>query len=178
MNALEHNQVGILLTTKVEFPPEWNASVVISATPDCEILASNTYFKQLFQDFLNNSAEKNNEHPVEIHADIRYDSKTDMFHLHIEDDVQYEHDTVADIVATLNTSRMKHSAKKGRKELNTAEIEYLWMFVTSTRKIMEAWGGSLVYSESEDHRVITDVSWTKNGMLNIRPPQLHPEDVF
>jgi hypothetical protein len=165
-------QVGQKLTdTLIYFMPErLRAPLTATVSEGCEILADNEKFLFLAQEFVNNCAEKENDTPVEVKVVVTFDEPADMFHMTVEDNVFYPPNEARHIIKSLNSSKPERTGKK-RVE-TTGDDEWMWLPVG--RQILEGWGGALVYRESEDHRIVAEATWTKQGLLTAEPVVVYP----
>ncbi len=179
MARIETNDIGRSLSSEIQFPATFTAEFAVQATPGCELLADKWVFIEMLQEFLNNCAEKQTDGPIQIGVTVKYEESSDMFHMHVEDNVAYEPSYAKGLVKLLNSNKLIHANKRGRgKVTGEGQADEPWLFIPHTRDVMHAWGGDLVFSVARDNTVQTDITWNKTAMLTIRPPQLKGDDIF
>lgn len=178
MAHVESNDMGKAISADIESVPGFASEYYVQATLGCEILAGKAHFNWMLQEFINNCAEKETDGVIQVSVRVSYEETTDMFHMSVEDNVAYEHDYAEQLVDILNGSKFSHQSKRNRTEVSKSDAAEKWMFVPHMRRVVQAWGGDLVFSVADDNTIKTDVTWNSTAMQTIRPPQLNAGDVF
>ena len=178
MISMESNEMGRSISSQIELASYFPAEYSVQATIGCDVLVSNARFNWMLQEFINNCAEKVSDGPILIGVQVLHDESTNMFRMRIDDNVAYERVYAEQLVTILNGSRISHLGKRDRIEVTKGDVIDKWMFVPHMRRVVQAWGGDLIFSLAEDNTIRTDVSWNKTAMFTIRPPQLNARDVF